>query len=215
MSDVLVDYACPPLVLRDAALAFIRETFGTQLATVDSYGGVFTEAEITSKSFLAPAVHVAVLGWAPVGTSARSTRLAGLRAWRVSMVAFVTVKAIDRETRADQAVRFASALADVLRTWHPSGHSQGVELGALEDDAECENLYSRKADELGVARWLVRWEQVVQGQSAKRFVPKPLYDLAQVEITNSVHVHVDQAAAASTPPVVTDSISFNQIDPAV
>jgi hypothetical protein len=214
MTDVLTKYAVPALVLRDACLDFIRETFGAQLATVDSYGGQFTESEIAAKSFLSPAVHLAVLGWEPVGASSRSTRLAGLRAWRVSMAAFVTVKAVDREMRADHAVAFASALADVLRTWHPSGHAKGVELGGLEDDADCENLYSRKADELGVARWLVRWEQVVQGRSTARFVPARLNDLGQVDMTHTVAVGASQPAASPAPPVVTDEISFNQIDPA-
>jgi len=209
-ADVLTDYACAPLVLRDACLAYIKATFGAQLATVDSYGGSFTEAEIMAKSFLSPAVHLAVLGWHPVH---EGRRLSGRHAWRVYMAAFVTVKSVDREMRGDQAVRFAAALADVLRAWQPTGSAQGADIGALEEDAEAENLYSRKADELGVARWLVKWDQVVMGKA--RVAPVPLYPMTRVEITNTVSNGAAAGGVAPTPPVVTDDIEFNQLDPAV
>jgi hypothetical protein len=209
VSNVLTDYPCAPLVLRDACLAFIKATFGTQLATVDSYGGSFSEAEITAKSFLSPAVHLAVLGWHPIEGG---RRLAGRHAWRVYMAAFVTVKSIDREMRGDQAVRYASALADVLRTWHPSGSAHGVQIGALDQDAECENLYSRKADEMGVARWLVRWDQEVQ--STVRFAPMPLYPLTHVDMTNTVEGAPAVPSGSVVPPMVTDEIAFNQLNPA-
>jgi len=209
MTDVLTQYKAPAVVLRDACLAYIKQRFGTQLATVDSYGGSFTEAEIVNKSFLSPAVHLAVLGWAPVPINDRRTRLAGRHAVRVYMAAFVTVKAIDREMRGDQALAYASALADVLREWHPSGHADGAELGCLEDDAECENLYSRKADELGVARWLVKWDQVVRG--TVRFEPVPTYPLTSVEITNTVSPNVSVAVSSPALPNVTDDITFKQL----
>jgi hypothetical protein len=208
--DVLTEYSCAPLELRRACIAFIKEVFGNQLATVDSYGGSFTEAEIQAKSFLSPAVHLAVLGWHPVD---KGRRLSGRHAWRVYMAAFVTVKAVDREMRGDQALTFSAALADVLRNWHPTGHSKGVEFGPLEEDAECENLYSRKADELGVARWLVKWDQVVMG--SMRFKPVPIYPMTRVEITDTVPGATPTTAAPTVAPVVTEEIQFQQVDPAV
>lgn len=197
------------LVLRKQVIDYLRSQFTpAEVVTIAPYGGRFTEEEIAAKSFLSPAIFVVALGWQPV---ADGRRMSGRFVRRVFMAAFVVTKAVERETRGDEALALSDQVAELLRQWHPDITGLDVSIGPLEDDPEVENLYSRKADEIGVARWLVKWDQTVKG--AWRRKAAPLYPLTSVEITDTVSGSVTPDAGGTSDLQVTEEIVFTQVDP--
>lgn len=195
-------------LLLDQAVARIRASFTkAELATVQAYGGEFSSAEVKHQSFSCPAVFVTVLGWKP---SDGSTRMAGRNVSVVRLAAFVVYKHVERSKRMAGAMLLAERLGLCLRQWAPMTEAANatlpVAIAGLEDEAACENLYSRALDEQGLALFLVDWEQCV-----KPLVPlEQLWDLLAVEITDTSRAGVVPAEPAPTGivPVVTEAVNF-------
>lgn len=184
----------------------VRGAFSrAELATVETYGGEFSAAEIDKLSYSCPAVLVTVLGWEP----AQSSRfLGGANVVNVQLAAFVVTKHAKRELRMELAMLIASKLAWVLRGWRPmDAQGSGISIAPLEDEVGAENLYGRAIDAAGQALWLVRWQQAVMLHA-----PLPdVVDWLRADIENLVHAQ-EPAVASPAPignlPVVTDKITF-------
>lgn len=187
------------------ALAFVRAQFTRQeLATVQAYGGEFSSDEIDKIGFNCPAVFITVLGW---DGATGSKQLSGRYARKLRMAAFVVCKAPKRETRMLGAMQIADKLALLLRDWEPANASTNpYTLGAIEDEPSCENLYTRAVDQLGLAVWLVRWEQCVKPEAGVA----QLVDWLRVDIEDTVRSTEPEPAPAPVLPdlVVTEAIVF-------
>jgi hypothetical protein len=195
-------------VLLDQAVARVRTQFTkAEVVTVQPYAGEFSVSEIPFKSYACPAIFVTVLGWKPTDSN---SRLTGKHSKQVRMAAFVAYKHADRNKRMAGAMLLAERLAIVMRQWAPMldavNSNLPVTISGLEDDATCENMYSRALDTAGQALWMVDWHQCV-----KPAVPiEQLWDLLSVEIIDSTRGGVVPANAAATGivPVVTEDVKF-------
>jgi hypothetical protein len=194
--------------LLEQVKALVRSAFSkAELATVQTYGGEFSSAEIDKVAYNCPAVFVTVLGWEP----ARDSRyFAGVNVLNVQMAAFIATKHAKREVRMELAMLIASKLAWVLRAWRPmDATATGIDIAPLDEDVRAENLYGRAMDAAGQALWLVRWQQAVMLHA-----PLPeVVDWLRADIENLVRAQAPAAAGpapgpAGNVPVVTDKIAF-------
>lgn len=196
--------------LQDQVVAYVRSRFTPQeVYEVKPYGGEFAEAEIGAKAFTCPAIFIAVLGWHP---EPHGRRLSGKGVRNVYLAAFVMTKAADREQRARSCLELSEQLAECLRDWLPDCTQLTATLTGLDEEAECENLYSRSLDDKGIARWMVKWSQCVQAKT-RRTTPT-VYPLHAVEIKDTVRAHVGTESAPGGDLVITEEVSFVQVDPA-
>lgn len=195
-------------ILKAQAIAYVRGLFTTQeVAQVNSYGGEFTEAELSAKSFVCPAIFITSVGW---HGEAGGTRLAGRKCKRVYMIAFVLAKSSDRETRAAQALAIAEKLADGLREWMPDSNALGAVISALEEEPSCENLYTRSLDQKGIARWMVKWDQTVKAVPGTTVQPgAQQVPLTAIQIDDVVHTGGDAPVAPIVPVPVSEGITFD------
>lgn len=199
-------------VLLQATLDHLRASFTrTQVADVRSYGGEFNAREVEKLSYNCPALLVTVLGWQP---RPQPARVAGRNVRGVRMACFVATKHANREQRLASAMALAELVAMHLRLWQPAALALPVQLGPLDEEPACENLYGRAIDDKGQALWLVTWEQEV-----KPLVPlEELYDLLAVEIIDTTQQGTAPAPApapgpAPAPLVVTEEINFKPLPP--
>lgn len=209
-------------VLLDQAVAFVRAGFTKQeVVTVQKYAGEFSASEMKQLSYTCPAILLTVLGWkeAPAGA-----RLTGRHARQVRLAAFVVTKnAKDRQARMSEAMALSESLSVLLRQWAPMTQEPsasalaalGVTVAGLEDEASCENLYSRAVDEQGQALWLVDWYQCVKGAiplgPTRPAVPYALLPaMTTVVIEDSAHVNQIPAplAVPAAPITVAEKIDF-------
>lgn len=199
--------------LLDAVLAQVRVIFSRdEVLTVEEYGGQFDATEVSQASFSCPAVFVAILGWRPMKDS---TRLTGKHLRQYRLAAFVVTKHPKRELRMRQAMLIADKLGLGLKRWVPDAGPM-LNIGALEDEATAENLYSRAIDTKGLALWLVDWRQCTQPGASG---PEQVYDLVSIELADLVHQGRLPAPAAPPPPAilhpvtVTADIKFDPVLP--
>ena len=208
--------------LLDQAVAFVRAGFTKKEAvTVQKYAGEFSASEMKQLSYSCPAILLTVLGWkeAPAGA-----RLTGRHARQARLAAFVVTKnAKDRQARMSEAMALSEALSVLLRQWAPMTQEPsasalmalGITVAGLEDEASCENLYSRAVDEQGQALWLVDWYQcfksVVPIGPGRPAVPYALLPaLTTVVIEDTAHVAQGPITVppAATPITVTEKIDL-------
>lgn len=190
--------------LQDQAVAFVRSQFTKlEVDDVKEYGGEFTEAEIRVKSFVCPIIFVAVLGWHPANDGRRQ---GGRKTDRVYMAAFVVTKSVDREERARSSLRLTERLAEALRGWFPDCTGLDSSISALEERPTCENMYSRALDSENLARWLVKWDQLVTTLPSVLSTNPPV-DLTGVDIVDKVRSTVDASTSSGTLDV-TDDVQF-------
>jgi phage gp37-like protein len=190
--------------LQDQAIAYIRSQFTKQeVVNVTPYGGEFTEAEISAKSFICPTIFVAVLGFHGANDGHRQ---AGRETDRVYMAAFVLSKAVDREQRARDCLKLTTRLAKAMRDWIPDSTGIDTCISRLEDRPTCENMYSRQLDAQNMARWLCKWDQLVSPNL--NYVPPVLTPLTGVDIVDHVRAHVDVTEDSTAPLDVTEDIQF-------
>lgn len=192
-------------ILLQTTLDFVREKFTrAEVKEVKAYGGEFTAAEISKKSFTAPAIFIAPLGWSP---QASGDRLRGKRVRAVSMAAFVVTKDVaGREDRMLIAMNLADRLSLALSGWEPNVGDAPYTITPLDTDPTAENLYGRAIDAAGLALWCVRWVQDVKAN-----VPEAqLFDLLAIDIDENYHAGVvpPTPAVGGVVPTVTDSITF-------
>ena len=210
------------VALLDQAVAFVRAGFTKQqAATVQKYAGEFSAAEMKQLSYTCPAILLTVLGWKKADGGAHLT---GRHARTARLAAFVVTKnAKDRQARMSEAMALSEALSVLLRQWAPMVQEPsasalsalGVTAGGLEDEASCENLYSRAVDEQGQALWLVDWYQSVKGAVPMGPV-RPAVPYAQLPALTTVVIEdsarVNQAPAAAVVPnapiAVSEKIDF-------
>lgn len=195
-------------VLLDQVQTYIRSQFTkSELVTVEPYAGEFNTDEMKKESFNCPAVFVTVLGWKPLHGG---TRLTGKYARDVKVAAFVVTKHPKRQARMRQAMVLSEKLGIVLRNWVPD-NTQGlpITIGPLEDDAGAENLYGQAIDRMGLAVWLVDWDQAVKPVLDQVSGAPVLLDWLSVAIEDTARVTTPpQAPEASSTLVVTEKITF-------
>jgi phage gp37-like protein len=193
-------------VLLDQAIAFVRASFTkADVATVDEYGGEFSSAEIGKVSFNCPCIFITVLGFSPLQNG---KHVSGRTARLCRLAAFVVTKGATRKKRMRQAMDLSERLAVCLRGWVPANDdTTPFTVGALEDDATAENLYSRAVDEAGLAVWLVNWEQGV-----KPTIPLPaLADWLTLEMHNTARVPGPVPAPPAPAPGVVVTTTTDEI----
>lgn len=198
-------------LLLDQTVARLRAQFThAEVVTVQPYGGEFSATEIPFKSYACPAIFVTVLGWSPAGSACRVT---GRYTQKVRMAAFIAFKHAERNKRMAGAMLLAERLAVGMRQWAPAldaantADDAPVTIGGLEEDASCENLYSRTLDGAGQALWLVDWHQCVR----PNVPPEQLYELLHLEIVDTAQAGGEAepaALAVPTPMTVTEAIIF-------
>lgn len=165
-------------VLLDRLKTYLRSQFTEQeVRTLDLYGGQFNADEVDFKSYACPAVFLAVRGWRPFQDG---KHLAGQHVRGVELSAFVLTKhAGSREGRMQAAMVLSERLALALERWQPDNDEAAsalVDIAPLEEDATCENLYSRAIDKAGQALWVVHWLQCMEVRSQGQ-----LWDLLRVQ----------------------------------
>lgn len=198
-------------ILLNQVLDHVRAQFSrAEVASVLPYGGEFNAAEVGQLSYSCPAILVTVLGWQPAKGTARLT---GRHARLVRLAAFVACKAGTRQQRMSAAMTLAERLALVLKLWMPQQAELPMQLAPIEDEAQCENLFSRAIDDAGQALWLVSWHQCVRPT-----VPlAELVDLLAIDIDDTTRQGSAPAPAAGPAPpplVVTESVAFAPLPPA-
>lgn len=195
--------------LVDATVVWLRSQFTrTEVRDVLPYGGEFSAAEVEQLSFSCPALLVACLGWKP---ATQSRRLSGRFARQASMAAFVVTKDARRPERMRLAALLAERTCQALQLWTPEGGAMApLEIAGLETAPTTENLYSRGVDRLGLALWIVRWQQCVHP-----LVSEPqIYDLLRIEIEDHVRQGTTppESGPSGTVPVVTEDVTFNPLN---
>jgi hypothetical protein len=189
------------VVLLDQVQQYLRAQFTrAEVRDVLLYGGEFSAEEIPFESYSCPAILLAVLGWAPGGSSRMTGR--GVRTARVA--AFVAVKHAQREKRMLECMRLAERLSVAMRMWMPNCTGLPAKIAPLEDEARCENLYSRAVDKKGQALWLVDWEQAVMPTLSDA----QLFDWLSVEINSTGVATEPPESAGPGGPAVTQSLAL-------
>lgn len=195
-------------VLLQRAQDHVRSQFTrAELPTVEVYGGQFNGEEIDHTSFRCPAVFLAVRGWEPMP---HGRWLVGQHVRGMEMSAFVVTKHTQRPARMAQAMLLAERLALALDRWQPDDDANTASnIAPLEDDASCENLYSRAVDKKGLALWVVHWRQALQVLN-----PQQLWDLLAVQADSLARTTEPAAAPSSTTPITaTAGVSFAPVPP--
>lgn len=174
------------------AIAWLRAGFAkAEVSEVRVYGGEFSAAEIPFTSYVCPSIMVTILGWTPGGND----RLGGKHVRTVRMAAFVAVKHSSRDKRMLQAMDLAERVSVRMRQWQPDCTGLPISIAPLDEDARCENLYSRALDKQGQALWLVDWDQAAKPE----LVQVQSYVLQAIQIDSDVSAHVPEPAQPSYP----------------
>lgn len=175
--------------LLDRTISYLRGRFDQRdVFTVQPYGGQFNADEVPAKSYVCPAIFVAVRGWEGCPDN---RRLTGRHVRAVEMSAFVLTANKTRDARMASAMLLAERVALALRMWQPDEEGNtACDIAPLEDEPACENLYNRAIDRAGQALWVVHWWQAVRLRPQQQ-----LWDLLQVEAASLARLDVPQDAA--------------------
>lgn len=195
------------VALLDQVEAYIRASFTkAEVVTVQPYAGEFSTAEMEKVSYVCPAIFVTVLGWEPLHNG---HRMSGKYARNVRVAAFVVAKHAKRDQRMRLGMALAEKLCLVMRQWIPDNSAATlINVGPLEDDASCENLYSQPVDRLGQSVWLVDWHQAVKPVLTAMGAPA-LTDWLSVAIEDTARIaEPPTSPPAGTPLTVTEKITF-------
>ena len=193
------------VVLLKRSIDYLRGRFDKrEVFAVQPYGGQFNADEVPAKSYVCPAVFVAVRGWEG---RPDSHRLTGRNVRAVEMSAFIATAEKTREARMASAMLLAERVALALQMWQPDDESNTVcDIAPLEDEPTCENLYNRAIDRAGQALWVVHWWQAVRLRSRQE-----LWDLLRVDAISHARVQVPQANTSPAPLLdVHHEIRYNQ-----
>ncbi|MCW5300871.1 hypothetical protein DXT88_22115 [Herbaspirillum lusitanum] len=167
--------------LLDEIKTHIKANTVKLFATIEDYGGEFSSDEIDVKSFNAPAVFVAALGWRKIE---RGKTLGGKEIWRARIALFVATKHSDRNKRMREAMERTEVLTALFQGWRAEICSGPPE------EIMAENLYNRAVDKKGMALWMVGWWQEVEFKKQQQPNAPVLPDMKQVEISTTGKTHV-------------------------
>ncbi len=120
--------------------------------TVTTHIGEFGPREVEEYAASSPAVILAPLGFPKVEQMGRVPNTT------ISYGAFILTKSMANDGRGDIALAIMEVLMEALpfETW-------GTETCAsVPTDIDAGNLYTGKVDDMGVALWVIRWDQKLQ-----------------------------------------------------
>lgn len=129
---------------QDEMIETLSKLFGGNVKSVELYGGEFDEKEIDFKSFVAPAIFLAPLGWQPAKQQESGVRTVDAK-FAIFCVAQSARGRIDRMLSAEaMAERISYRLSN-------SSPCTGDKI----DGVTAENLFNRKLDSQSQAIWSV------------------------------------------------------------
>lgn len=189
--------------LLDEIKQHIRANTAKLFVTVEDYGGEFSSDEIDVKSFNAPAVFVASLGWRKVD---KGTWLGGKNIWRERIALFVATKHSSRDKRMRDAMERTEVLTALFQNW------RAVVCSGPPEDITAENLYNRAVDKKGMALWMVGWWQEVEFSKQQQPNAPALPDMKQVEISTTARTHVPEQPETLNDVNVSHNLEMNNGD---
>lgn len=133
---------------QDEMIETLTKLFGGNVKSVELYGGEFDEKEIDFKSFVAPAIFLAPLGWQPAKQQESGVRTVDAK-FAIFCVAQSARGRIDRMLSAE-------AMAERI-SWRLSNSYPCI--GHKIDGVTAENLFNRKLDQQSQAIWSVSYWQ--------------------------------------------------------